>query len=214
MKKIIVFLLICCCHIMIYGQEQVFSYSANGTVEVKSKFVDSFDNDMNAGSTSNILKTSEQVTSSSGASYTVKCLKYQGWENDPGDFTVIEVLSNGRTIYTLNKDEGWDYFPQNWSTLSSCKSCYVENLGSDAFALLFVGTTIASQPPYLTVIVVKDEKATLAFNKPYFLENIQKNSNSTILSLQANTVEWIEEKQYNQAANNTLSIENGLIYYK
>lgn len=215
MNRIILFFMICFCYIQIQAQEQVFSYSSNGTIIAKPKYVETFENEDYPNTTPYDLKVSENISTNSGNRYTIKALKYKNWDNDPGDFTVIQIIKDGNIIYTIKKDDGWDYVSKQLESYTTHKSCFVEKLNSNTIALLFTGITIMSQPPYITMILLKDKKATLVLNKPSYIEKLQQSDGKTILTLCANTVEWREDgTPFNDAIINTLTIKDGMIYFK
>lgn len=147
--------------------------------------------------------------------YTVNGLRYKGWDNDPGDFNVIEISYGKDTLFTLKYDDGWDNMSTDYGSYTS-KFCGIENLGNNTFAAIFKGVDIMSQPPYLTIVVMKDGKASLVFNKPMIINSIKTNSDGTkTFDLQENTVEWIDENTpANSPITHTMTIKDGNIYFK
>ena len=224
------------------AQEQVFNTSSDGSIIVKSKFIDEFDNWPYENTTPYILKFSEtigiipQFTINKDLTlqkntinksdlnnsialkmrYTIKGLRYKCWTDaDPGDFNVIEILFNNDTILTLKFDNGWDNMSTDYGSYTS-KFCGIEKLGDNTYAAIFKGIDIMSQPPYLTIVVMKGGKASLVFNKPMIVNSIKTNSDGTkTFDLQENTVEWIDENTpANSPITHTMTIKDGNIYFK
>lgn len=147
--------------------------------------------------------------------YTVNGLRYKGWDNESGDFNVIEILFGNDTLLTLKYADGWDNMSTDYGSYTS-KFCGIEKLGNNTFAAIFKGVDIMSQPPYLTIVVMKGGKASLVFNKPMIINSIKTNSDGTkTFDLQENTVEWIDENTpANSPITHTMTIKDGNIYFK
>lgn len=205
------------------AQEQVFSIGNNGDIVTKAKFIE----ELYSGNYNNVtpytLKFSESIKAcaaedkglNAGLIYTVEGLRYKGWENESGDFNVIEVLFSGKTLLTLKYADGWDKMSTDYSDYTS-KFCGIEKLSDDTFAAIFKGVDIMSQPPYLTIIVMKDGKAKVVFNKPMTINSINANADgSKTFDLQENVVEWIDENTpANSPITHTMTIKDGNIYFK
>lgn len=214
MKKILFLFWICSCVFSVYGQEKVFTYTSDGAISTNSKFIEDFGNTINTATIPKSIKSTESFSDGTGEEYTINCSKYDGWDADPGDFTVIDIKKGEQNIYQLKYDEGWDFFPQAWKEFTPLKSCYIQQLDKGATALIFQSSIIMSQPPYITIVIVKGDKATLVYNKPSYIENIQKKDDSTVFKLLENTIEWVGDGsvQYNDGIYNYLTIKGGTIY--
>ena len=156
MKKCI-FLLMCFWYIgvCVRGQEAVFSLDLNGDVMAESKYVESFGEANFQDITPYVLQKSYSLVLNSGESYTVKCSKFNGWENEPGDCHVIEIDHGGRNIFSFEYADGWEYIDSGIKNKISGNDFFAwYDLENDERALIFTGIHIMSQPPYLTVIVL------------------------------------------------------------
>ena len=80
------------------AQEFIFETTA-GEIVTKSKFIDQFQNDVYTNITPYILKQTTNESLQNGDSYTINCLKYRNWGNDPGDIHVIQVLHQGKEVF-------------------------------------------------------------------------------------------------------------------
>lgn len=216
MKRLTLILTMCMMYFMSYAQEQVFAYN-NDQIKSKPQFIESFENGEFTNITSHSLQRSYNIVTPNGDKYIVKCFKNAGWENEPGDWHYLEIAYNGQTIYSIDYADGWEYLSQSLkSSLSSASDAfYQKNLDSDTVMLLFTGITIMSQPPYITIIILKKGKATLVFNKPFFIENVQYSNSETTFSLCANTVEYYDNgTPMNSASIHTLYVKDNMIYLK
>lgn len=224
------------------AQEQIFSIGTNGDIVIKNKFIE----ELYSGNYNNVtpytLKFSEKVNAALQTTvnddltsynakaakslnvnkpitaipfYTVNGLRYKGWDNESGDFNVIEILFGNDTLFTLKYADGWDNMSTDYGSYTS-KFCGIENLGNNTYAAIFKGIDIMSQPPYLTIVVMKGGKASLVFNKPMIINSIKTNSDGTkTFDLQENTVEWIDENTpANSPITHTMTIKDGNIYFK
>ena len=217
MKKLTLIFTVCMLHFVSYAQEQVFTYSNNGTVETKSKFIEPFPNGDFANITDHTLQKSYDVVAPSGDTYTVKCYKNTGWENDPGDWHYFEILYKEKVIFSAEYADGWEYLADNLKQTLSPKAdaFYQKNLRDDTVMLLFTGIIIMSQPPYETIVLLKDGKATLVYNKPGFIEDVQVVDSDVVFTLCENTVEFYEDgTPMNDGIIAELSIKDDLIYYE
>ena len=205
------------------AQEQIFSIGTNGDIVTKNKFIE----ELYSGNYNNVtpytLKFSEKVNAALQTTvnddltsynakaakslnvnkpitaipfYTVNGLRYKGWDNESGDFNVIEILFGNDTLFTLKYADGWDKSNGQW--------IYTEN--GTTRTLRTVGE----------IVVMKDGKASLVFNKPMIINSIKTNSDGTkTFDLQENTVEWIDENTpANSPITHTMTIKDGNIYFK
>lgn len=216
MNRLILILTICIVPIICYAQEQVFT-NEGGQIKDNVQFVKSFNNENFANITSHTLQKSYNVAAANGDKYVVKCFKNEGWEDEPGDWHYLEIAYNGQTIFSIDYADGWEYLSQDLkSSLSPTPDAfYQKEFDDDTVMLMFTGITIMSQPPYITMIVLKNGKATLVFNKPFYIEGVQHSNSETIFTLCANTVEYYENgTPMNSADMHALSIKDKMVYFK
>ena len=197
------------------AQEFIFETTA-GEIVTKSKFIDQFQNDVYTNITPYILKQTTNESLQNGDSYTINCLKYRTWGNDPGDIHVIQVLHQGKEVFKLNNDEGWKYINEEPDGgITKTKFYYSIDLDKNTKVLIFVGIYIQSLPPYISMIVLKSGKATLVFNKRCYINEIKKQGNKIDFILRKNTLEYVNSSTpVNQPILKTLTMENGRMYFK
>lgn len=162
------------------------------------------------------MKQATNESLQNGDSYTINCLKYRNWENDPGDIHIIQVLHQGKEVLKLNKVDGWKYINEEPDGgITKTKFYYSIDLDKNTKVLIFVGIYIQSLPPYISMIVLKSGKATLVFNKPCYINKIKKQGNKIDFILRKNTLEYVNSSTpVNQPILKTLTMENGRMYFK
>ncbi len=107
MRKVLSIIIAGIIFISVNAQTAVFSYSSS-SITVNNNFVDELYHESHAGLTPYVLKSSEEMSVQNN-SYTIKCYKFNGWEDEMGDFNVIEIYHKGKSILQLKNDAGWDY---------------------------------------------------------------------------------------------------------
>ena len=107
MKRLLLTILnLCICHMMLFAQTPVFSYSKDGNVNVNSTFVEKLYHGTYDDITPYKVKSSMMVNND----YQIKCQRFRGWDDDTGDFNNIEISYKGKQVFSLDYDDGWDYF--------------------------------------------------------------------------------------------------------
>lgn len=219
MKRIILLLFSLCC-LTAYGQEALFSYRSNGDIISRSDYVKPFGKFRYIkGITPFILKQERTESAPNGDTYQIKCEKFRNWENDPGDLHTIVIRHEGKQIFSLlNSDDGWgDITEEPNDGLEKNAFYYKIDLDDNTIAILLRDVYIMSQPPLLTLIVIRDGKANLVFNRPSYINKVSRKGKETIFTLQANSIEIIEENgktiQLNEPELHTLTFKDGMVYY-
>lgn len=198
------------------AQQPVLNYGSNGTIITNTKYVSSFYNETWNDITPYILKKEVSVNTNTETHYTVRLLKYNHWENEPGDYTVIEIRYNNNTILTITDGDGWDYFYTKKDTATQQKPVYILPMSNGCTFVIFTGITITSQPPFFTVLALKDGEAKLVYNRRSYINDITQSENSTIFHLQENTLEYTVSDTIpdNSPILYTLTFKDGMIYYQ
>lgn len=197
------------------AQESVFEITA-GEIITKRKFIEKFPNGKFDNITEHTFRDSYNLTNGN-QSYTVKGYINEGWENEPGDWHYFEIIYNGQKILNEDYADGWNYLPQELkSQLSPCNNAFFyKDLGSDMIMLCLIGVTIMSQPPYLTIIILRNGKATLVFNKRGEISDIKKTEDELEFNLWTLYAEYGSVGQeLSPGVNHTMTIKDGMIYYK
>lgn len=69
----------------------------------------------------------------------------------------------------------------------------------------------------LTIVCVQENKGTLVFNKPSYVNKIEKDGDEINFILQSNTLEYLDinsSEPINPPELHTLTLKDGMIYYK
>ena len=179
------------------AQELIFE-TTTGEIVTKSKFIDPFRKKTYNNITPYILKQTTNESLQNGDSYTINCLKYRNWENDPGDIHIIQVLHQGKEVLKLNKVDGWRYINEEPDGgITKTKFYYSIDLDKNTKVLIFVGIYIQSLPPYC------------------YINEIKKQGNKIDFILRKNTLEYVNSSTpVNQPILKTLTMENGRMYFK
>lgn len=133
--------------------------------------------------------------------YKLQVLQYKGWQDEGGDFRVIRLLHKDKQILEFIDEESWLGDPEFadksiWEPGIAMRSiskggspfsrvlraigkhathtghCLVYPLENEATALLFEGFCFGNDDPLVTIIVIKDDKAKVVFNKSWFVTGL------------------------------------------
>lgn len=216
MKKILIVML-CLLQGMAYAQNAVFSYGDSNRIVTNSSYISTFDNGEFDNFPSHTLFKDYTLTSKSGSGYTVKCYKNTGWEDEPGDWQYLEILNDGKVIFSEDHADGWVFLSDVLtSSLSSESNAFLKfDLDDNTVLLLFEGLAIMSQPPFLTGVVLRNGEATLVYNKTGYIEKVIQSSSETVFTIFENTVEYdANNNPFYPPIIKTLTIRNGMMYYE
>lgn len=195
------------------NMKSLFKADDGGHIIISSEYIDTFINESHNDIEPYILKGKSVINADDD--YTIKCFKYNGWENEAGDFNVIEISTVQGEVLRLRSDEGWDNISVTALQCGNNKPYHYETLANGSIALFFTGTVLMSQPPYLTIIVLTHGKAYLVFNKKMIINNVVRNNGDLLFNLQENVVEWIDENTpAGDAVLHTISVKDGLMYFE
>lgn len=202
----------------ISAQTSVFSYSSD-SITVDNKFIEELYCDTpEAKMPPCVLKLSEDVNVRDD-SYTVKCHGYKGWEDEMGEYYIIEIYHKGKRILKLRNDIGWDYFKKEYtpaSLLTTDKFFFTIPLDNSSVALMFNGACDANDPILKTIVVLKDGMAKLVYNKGGEILSATVENGVTTINLQLNVIEYDgDHKPYNgeKPILASLTFRDGMIYY-
>lgn len=144
--------------------------------------------------------------------YRILGYKHKLGDADPGDFDAMAVQAGGKTVLTWCLDSGWDDFSRSWGDVS-CRFCHTVPLAGGAVAAFFIGASVASQPEYLTVVVMKGGRASVVYSKPMIVSWIDADGKT--LYLQENVIEWMAEgKPSGYPVRHKMQVKDGALYYE
>ncbi|MBQ4278489.1 MAG: hypothetical protein IJC16_00850 [Rikenellaceae bacterium] len=166
--------LICGLAVSVTAQTPVFSWGTGSTFVTKAEMIKPFYREPNSGNLPLTLKQSFQVKSPDRKyEYTVKLYNYTGWEDEAGDFTVIEVYIFDKRIVRLENYEGWALLSPKFQKLNPNSYFFEMPLKNDAVALVFVGYPYASDAEWMTVIGLCQNHGTMVFNRHVAISDIE-----------------------------------------
>lgn len=129
----------------------------------------------------------------------------EGWKNDPGDYSVINIEAAGKQYKFKNPDwEERNQFDNNYF--------YCQPMGKSRYLLFFKGWGDCCSPGLLTIIAVDKTGAKVVLNKEYDLKEINREPFSMTIQ---NNYESYESKYHPSFPNAyNLFIENGALKMK
>ena len=190
------------CSIQILAQEKpenIYTFDEKGEIAVNEKFI-GHQVEFSDQSVKPYKFVGITTFEAHAEKYELHTLNYNGWENEAGDFRVIRLHHNGKQILEFTNDDAWIGDPlfkegQTWlcdSTRSIYSGgrafsrildmigehatykghCLVFPLENDATALLLEGFCYGNDNPLLTIIIIKDGRAKVVYNRPWFVTGI------------------------------------------
>ena len=171
MKTLILSSLLLCCALPAVAQHDIYALNARGEVVSDSAFIDPFfweDHDTPYEQ----IYTQALVTPGLNHSYRVKVYKYNGWDDEPGYYYIVDIERDGVLSLHMAQSLGWDKFTVDGN--ASDEFFKLIRLDEQTYILLFVGYHYASDPEQLTIVVLRNDKATLVFNKHWSIYNLRE----------------------------------------
>jgi hypothetical protein len=116
--------------------------------------------------------------------------RFNGYEGEPGECNVIEVLRNGAKVLELKNSLNFE----NLSSRVKSESGFYGfiTLSTNTYALIFTEPIFASQPPMVSIVLIRNGQVKLVYNKKMYIKSISRSGRFS-MQLQANTVEYINE---------------------
>ena len=177
----------------------------NNIVMVKNEFVSKMDYTNYSGIKpfTNISSVSFQSLDNQN-NYHATFYRYNGWDGESGDFQSVDIKRNGRSIFQLDNQDGWIITNQ----------CY-EQLDSTTTLLYLVGQVYNNNPGFLTLVLLKNDVATLIFNKEFAISSVERANEIFTMYLQDGFNEYIESTgtTVNNRGRYKINWENGLLYF-
>lgn len=168
------------------NEEQLF-FIENDSIKVNELYIEPFYFDYQDESYS-LYKSLVIQSANKAYSYTINLYDYDVAKGDGGNFRIIDLVQNGKSILCLRQSNGWE-------PLNSEECIDVILLDEETTALLFKGFPYPNDPELLTIIVIHKNKAKLVFNKHFILKEREKNDTGYRLVLQDQVIEYISIDQ-------------------
>lgn len=191
-----------CCMQSVAQNEAKMIYTIDDKQEIvtNDKFID-IHVDRNAPDVKPYELIGQTTFKANSREYKLQVLQYKGWQNEGGDFRVIRLYYEGKQILEFIDEDSWigdpEYADKNiWEPGIIVRSifkggrpfsqvlkliggnatytghCIVYPLENEATALLFEGFCYGNEPPLITIVVIKGDKAKVVFNKSWFVTGL------------------------------------------
>ena len=204
---------LCCMQIMAQSiAENIYTFDNKHEIVTSDKFIDTH-TDRNGAEVMPYELIGQTTFNANAKEYKLQVLQYKGWQDEGGDFRVIRLYYEGEQILEFIDEESWigdpEYADKNiWEPGIIMRSiftggspfsqvlkligenatytghCIVYPLENEATALLFEGFCYGNEPPLITIIVIKGDKAKVVFNKSWFVTGLYAREKSFDLYLE------------------------------
>ena len=98
----------------------------------------------------------------------------EGWESDPGDFRRILIKMDGGKNLEIKNMGGWIKVPEQFKEYYENPHLLLLNIGFTKPILVLFGYQYESEPGYLTLVSINQDKAELIFNEKFEVLRILK----------------------------------------
>jgi len=148
----------------IYAQtgERIFTYDAAGNVVPNTEFIDK----QELWNDGTVMAHEADVTvqsSDKAYTYTINLLQMET-ADEMKVFDVIDIKCAGKSIFKMKSREAWDggYWVDDNTQLGYVT---VRHLDVHVTALVFMGWCYDSTPPWIMIVILNKDKATVVFNQ-------------------------------------------------
>lgn len=175
----------------LFSQEilSIFTYDEWGKIEINSQFV-SIDDGLDNLSFSTVSIDSLSMDTTN---YVIKIGRFQDWENEPGDFDVIQFYQHGEPVLTYKDASGVVKIndPQNgyaypFHSYSDNGYFIKQNLANRNKILLFIGQHYGSDHARLIIFVVASQEIQLVYNQSVAILSLHQTAENFCLVVQSN----------------------------
>lgn len=148
--------------------------------------------------------------------YDIKVGRFNGWENEPGNFDVIEFYKNGTKVLTFKNQDGIVRLdnPRNLYTSNlkhnSSNNYFIErDLTPNAKAIIFLGQHYGTDLPNLIIFIATPNDVKLVYCEKMHINSIDSNPDSFSMLLQSNINE-----EGDPAITHTIREKDGILWFK
>lgn len=147
--------------------------------------------------------------------YDIKVGRFKGWENDPGDFDVIEFYRKGTKALTFKNEDcivklnnPRNLYTSRLKQFSSNNYFFEHELTPDSKAIIFLGQHYGTDLPDLIIFVATPNQIKLAYCKKMSIESFVSDPDSFSLLIQSNINEEGEP-----AITHTIREKDGVLWF-
>ena len=164
MRKTFAIFVMLVCSIMAHAQTgaRIFSYNAAGDVVPEQRFIESLD--LTTEPAFHSIAQTEVFSSDKAYRYELQFSQLEGVD-DPNIFEAIDIKCAGKNILSLH---AWEAWRANFHTTKDeliPGYVTVRHLDVHVTALVFMGWCYDSTPPWITIVILNKDKATVVFNQ-------------------------------------------------
>lgn len=186
----IIILLIICSPSFSQQNIPLFTYTQDGNVIPDNRFISAIDNTLSSLPFSTVYTSSISIDSTT---YNIKTGRFINWNDEPGDFDVIQFFKNDQLILTykdadgivkLNNPKNLYSYPFNQY---SKNGYFIDVRSSDKIEFLFfIGQHYGTDLPKLIIFAVTQKEIKLIYNQTVQINSITKTENHISFVLQSN----------------------------
>lgn len=147
--------------------------------------------------------------------YDIKVGRFKGWENDPGDFDVIEFYRKGTKALTFKNEDcivklnnPRNLYTSRLKQFSSNNYFFEHELTPDSKAIIFLGQHYGTDLPDLIIFVATSNDLKLVYCEKMKINSIESNPDSFSLLIQSNINEEGEP-----AITHTIKEKDGVLWF-
>lgn len=147
--------------------------------------------------------------------YIVKMSRFKGWENDPGDFDVIEFYKKGTKALTFKNEDcivklnnPRNLYTSRLKQFSSNNYFFERELTPDSKAIIFLGQHYGTDLPDLIIFIATPNQIKLAYCKKMSIKSFVSDPDSFSLLIQSNINEEGEP-----AITHTIREKDGVLWF-
>lgn len=140
--------------------------------------------------------------------YMIKVGRFKGWENEPGDFDVIQFYDTNKNILTFKNcdciaklNDPNNLYTYNFHKYSPNGYFIEQNLSQNKTLIIFLGYHYGTDSPDLIMFVATETDIKLIFCRKMYIRELIKNDNSISINYEG----------YNENTKGCIYSDNGLL---
>lgn len=191
----------------------LFTYNEIGNIIPNSRFISPMDNTL---SSQQFLTTYTSSIFIDSTTYNIKTGRFINWNDEPGDFDVIQFYKNNQLILTYKDADGIVNLnnPKNQYSYSfnrhSKNGYFIEAKLSDKTGIIvFIGQHYGTDLPKLIIFAITRNEIKLIYNQKVQINSITKTKDNISLILQSNIPNDNE-----MPVTHTIWSNNGILKFK
>lgn len=220
MRWIFIFSILLVSFMTAWAQVPIFSI-ADGRVVVDDSFVE--DNYLDVSALSYTMVVEPMTVDVGRAKWKVRAGRFDGWDDEPGDFDVVEASVDGAEKFILTADDGIariapekdGYYSSLFADRSPNGHFIEVALTEKSKALVFLGQHYGADISRLFIVVLTERDARLVYNLRMDIQAIDMAAGNFSMLLKSEIEEWNEETNtpWEESPTHTIYRDNGILYF-